>query len=83
MVQTCLMSDKHLSEPTFTALATRDGTYCIRMDQHTDAPVLHIGSFDSEGDAQAWIRDESAAWLANRRPRLAPNRRRGRVANVK
>jgi hypothetical protein len=77
------MSDAHLSEPTFTALATRDGTYCIRMDQHTDAPVLHIGSFDSERDAQAWIRDESAAWLAKRQPReTAPNRRRARVANV-
>ena len=78
------MSDAHLSEPTFTAMATRDGTYCIRMDQHTDAPVLHIGSFDSEGDAQAWIRDESAAWLAERRPpETASNRRRGRVRNVR
>ena len=63
------MSEPHLSEPTFTALATRDGTFCIRMDQHSDAPVLHIGSFDSEGDAQDWIRNESAAWLAKRRPR--------------
>jgi hypothetical protein len=36
MVYTAVMSDAHLSEPTFTAMATRDGTYCIRMDQHTD-----------------------------------------------
>ena len=77
------MADVRLSEPTFTALATRDGTYCIRMDQHTDAPVLYIGSFDSEGDAQAWISDESAAWLAARRPRAAPNRRQARSRNVR
>ena len=47
------MADLHLPEPTFTAMATRDGTYCIRLDQHSDAPVLHIGSFDSEADARA------------------------------
>ena len=83
MIQTTLMSDPHLSEQMFTPIATRDGTYCIRMDPQTDAPVLYIGSFDTESDAEVWIRNESAAWVAKRRPRLAPNRRRGRVANVK
>lgn len=78
------MADAHLAEPTFTATMTRDGTYCVRMDPHADAPVLHIGSFDSEGDAQAWIRDESAAWLAKRRPReTVPNRHRKKVRNVR
>jgi hypothetical protein len=77
------MSDVHLLEPTLTALATRDGTYCIRMDQHTDAPVLYIGSFDSENDAQAWISNESAAWFAARRPRAAPKRRQARSGNVR
>ena len=78
------MSDAHLSKPTFTAMATRDGTFCIRMDQHTDAPVLYIGSFDSEDAAQAWIRNDSAAWLAERQPREpVPNRRRGRARNVR
>ena len=76
MVYTAVMSDAHLSEPTFTAIATRDGTYCIRVGQHTESPVLHIGSFDSESHAQAWIRDESKAWLAKGRPReTVPNRR--------
>jgi len=65
-------------------MVTKDGTYRIQLDQHTCAPVLHIGSFDSEGNAQAWITDESAAWLAERRPRQGvPNRRRGRVGNVR
>ena len=78
IIQTAFMSDVHLSEPTFTALATRDGTYCVRL---ASAPVLHIGSFDSEASAQDWIRDESAAWLAKRRPRqTAP---RMRVRNVR
>ena len=81
MVYTAVMSDAHLSEATFTAIATRDGTYCIRMNQHSDAPVLHIGSFDSEGDAQVWIRDESSAWLTKRRGRQTVPRRK--VGNVR
>jgi hypothetical protein len=81
MIQDAFMDDAHLIEPTFTAIATRDGTYCVRMDPNADAPVLHIGSFDSGGDAEAWIRNESAAWLAKRRPRQAAPRRR--IGNVK
>jgi hypothetical protein len=78
------MADAHLAAPTFTATMTKDGTYCVQLDQHADAPVLHIGSFDSERDAQAWIRDESAAWLTKRRPReMVPNHRRRRIGNVR
>jgi hypothetical protein len=77
------MADAHLAEPTFTATMTRDGTYCVQLDQHADAPVLHIGSFDSEGDAQTWIRDDSVAWLTKRRPReTVRNRRRRRIAGA-
>ena len=53
-------------EPTFTAKMTKDGTYCVEMDQDVYAPILHIGSFASEDEAQAWITDESAAWFAKR-----------------
>ena len=74
------MAEEHPSKPAFTAIATRDGTYCIRMGEDADAPVLHIGSFDSEREAQAWIGDESATWLTNRGPReKAPRRRVGNV----
>jgi hypothetical protein len=74
------MDDAHLVEPTFTATMTKDGTFCIRMDEGGDGPVLHIGSFDSERAAQSWIKDEAAVWLIKRRPREAPIRRRKRVA---
>ena len=53
-------------EPTFRTKMTKDGTYCVLMDQHLYAPILHIGSFASEDDANAWITDESAAWFAKR-----------------
>jgi hypothetical protein len=75
------MADAHLSEPTFTATMTKDGTFCIRMDDGTDVPVLHIGSFGSERDAQAWINDESAAWLTKRQPRQKASRRK--ISNVR
>jgi hypothetical protein len=53
-------------EPTFRTKMTKDGTYCVLMDQHLHAPILHIGSFASKDEAQAWITDESAAWFAKR-----------------
>ena len=53
-------------EPTFTAKMTKDGTYCVLMDSNAYVPIMHIGSFTSEDEAQAWIRDDSAAWFAKR-----------------
>jgi hypothetical protein len=80
VLQTGLMDDAHRPELTFTAMMTRDGTYCVQVDEHVHAPILYIGSFISEDEAQAWIRDESAAWLTKRQRReTGPNRRRRRV----
>jgi hypothetical protein len=53
-------------EPTFTAKMTKDGTYCVLMDSKAYAPIMHIGSFASEDEAQTWIRDDSTAWFAER-----------------
>jgi hypothetical protein len=66
------MADAHLVEPTFTATMTRDGTYCVQLDQHADAPVLHIGSFDSEGDAQSCTRHDPPAYGLQRRRHFLP-----------
>jgi hypothetical protein len=76
------MAEAHLIEPTFTAVPTKDGTICIRMDEGADEPVLHIGSFGSEREAQAWIRDEAAAWSLKRQPRQKALKGRGKAANA-
>jgi hypothetical protein len=74
------MDDGRSTGTTFTALMTRDGTYSVLVDEHARVPILYIGSFISEDEAQAWIRDESAAWFARRQRReTAPNARRRRV----
>lgn len=50
--------------PTFTVELAEDGAYCVLMNPNAHAPAMHIGNFASENQAQAWIRDELAAWLA-------------------
>jgi hypothetical protein len=50
--------------PTFTVKFAEDGAYYVQMDGNASAPTMHIGNFVSEATAQAWIRDESAAWFA-------------------
>jgi hypothetical protein len=50
--------------PTFTAKLAEDGAYYVLMEPNAYAPAMHIGNFASKNEAQAWIRDEAAAWFA-------------------
>lgn len=55
---------KRARTPTFTVKFAEDEAYYVLMDENAYAPTMHIGNFASEDAAQAWIRDESAAWFA-------------------
>ena len=57
------------SAPTFTVKLAEDGAHYVLMDGPAHVPAVHIGNFISESKALAWIRDESAAWLAKWRSR--------------
>ena len=42
----------------------KDGTYDVVIHPSTYAAVCHVTGFATEEEAQAWIENESATWLA-------------------
>ena len=53
----------HRPKPSFTVLPVKsEPGYQVRMDPNAYAPMMNIGDFATEAEAEAWIANESAGW---------------------